>query len=189
MARDKNDEAAKARRAIADIPMQLAALRAMTVGQLRERYREVFGEPTRSRNKDFLRKKVAWRIQELAEGGLSDHARTRIEELAAHVPVRWRSSGNGAAQPAATTEPAEASAPFVPGARDPRLPEPGTVLVREHGGVEHRVTVLADGFEYGGQRYESLSKVARAISGTNWNGYLFFSLQRRTRKAAVEARA
>jgi hypothetical protein len=49
--------------------------------------------------------------------------------------------------------------------------------------------VLADGFEYDGQRYESLSKVARAISGTNWNGYLFFSLQRRTRKGAAEAAA
>jgi len=189
MARDKNDEAAKARRAIADIPKQLAALRAMTVGQLRDRYREVFGEPTRSRNKDFLRKKVAWRIQELAEGGLSDRARARIEEFAAHVPVRWRSSKNGDAHTAVTPKAAEASAPDTPVERDPRLPEPGTVLVREHGGVEHRVTVLADGFEYGGQRYESLSKVARAISGTNWNGYLFFSLQRRTRKSSAEAPA
>jgi hypothetical protein len=189
MARDTNDEAAKARRAIADIPQQLAALKAMTVGQLRERYREVFGEPTRSRNKDFLRKKVAWRIQELAEGGLSDHARRRIEELAAHVPVRWRSSRNGVAQLPAATGTAEVGAPDMPVARDPRLPEPGTVLVREHGGALHRVTVLADGFEYGGQRYESLSKVARAISGTNWNGYLFFSLQRRTRKSSAEAAA
>jgi hypothetical protein len=161
----------------------------MTVGQLRERYREVFGEPTRSRNKDFLRKKVAWRIQELAEGGLSDHARACIEELAAHVPVRWRSSRNGAARPPVPAETGEASAPDTPVARDPRLPEPGTVLVRQHGGVEHRVTVLADGFEYAGQRYESLSKVARAISGTNWNGYLFFSLQRRTRKGRAEAAA
>jgi hypothetical protein len=186
MACDTNDEAAKARRAIADIPQQLAALKAMTVGQLRERYREVFGEPTRSRNKDFLRKKVAWRIQELAEGGLSDHARARIEELAAHVPVRWRKRSSGAAQASVTASPAEASAPAT---RDPRLPPPGTVLVREHGGVEHRVTVLADGFEYDSQRYESLSKVARAISGTNWNGYLFFSLQRRTRKGAAEAAA
>jgi hypothetical protein len=65
--------------------------------------------------------------------------------------------------------------------RDPRLPEPGTVITREHGGVEHRVTVLEDGFEYRGERFPSLSKVARAITGTNWNGYLFFRLQRRGR--------
>ena len=186
MPRGKN-EAARARQAIADIPRQLAALREMTVGQLRERYRDVFGEPTRSRNKDFLRKKVAWRIQELAEGGLSDHARARIEELAAHVPVRWRSSGNGAHEHGTTTE--SAAVAVLPAARDPRLPEAGTVITREHGGVEHRVTVLEDGFEYAGQRFESLSKVARAISGTNWNGYLFFSLQRRTRKSVAEVAA
>ena len=187
MVRSTGDAAAQARRAIADIPQQLAGLRGMTVSQLRERYREVYGEPSRSRNKDYLRKKVAWRIQELAEGGLSDRARARIDELSAHVPVRWRSSGNGAAP----TAPAGASAPdaAAPGTRDLRLPEPGTVITREHGGVEHRVTVLEDGFEYRGERFASLSKVARAISGTNWNGYLFFSLQRRTRKGAGEAGA
>jgi hypothetical protein len=187
MARSRSDGSAQARRAIADIPQQLAALRGMTVSQLRERYREVFSEPSRSRNKDYLRKKVAWRIQELAEGGLSEHARSRIDELAAHVPVRWRSSGNGAA----TTAPAAGDAleTATAGTRDPRLPEPGTVITREHAGVEHRVTVLEDGFEYRGQRFASLPKVARTISGTNWNGYLFFSLQRRTRKGAGEAGA
>jgi hypothetical protein len=158
----------------------------MAVGQLRERYREVYGEPTRSRNKDFLRKKVGWRIQELAEGGLSDRARARIEELSAHVPVRWAVDRNGAAETQAT---AEAPVAVAPEMRDPRLPEPGTVLTREFDGVAHRVTVLEDGFEHGGQRFASLSKVARAISGTNWNGYLFFSLQRRVRNGAVEAHA
>jgi len=187
MARSKSDGAVQARRAIADIPHQLAALRGMTVSQLLERYRDVYGEPSRSRNKDYLRKKVAWRIQELSEGGLSDRARARIDELSAHVPVRWRSSGNGAA----TTAPAasEALDAATPSTRDPRLPEPGTVISREHDGVEHRVTVLEDGFEYRGERFASLSKVARAISGTNWNGYLFFSLQRRTRKSAGKAGA
>ena len=187
MASSRSDAAAQARRTIADIPQQLAALRGMTVSQLRERYREVYGEPTRSRNKDYLRKKVAWRIQELAEGGLSDRARARIDELSAHVPVRWRSSGNRAVPTAPTT--AGAQDAVAPGMRDPRLPEPGTVITREHGGVEHRVTVLEHGFEYGGERFASLSKVARAITRTNWNGYLFFSLQRRTRKGAGEAHA
>jgi len=177
MARRKSDAAARARRAVADIPEQLAALRSLTVAQLRERYREVFGEPTRSRNKDWLRKKVAWRIQELAEGGLSDRALARIDELADGAPTRRRSSGDGAnsgAAAAATSEPAAQ--------RDPRLPEPGTVLTRAHDGVDHQVTVLDDGFEYRGQRYASLSKIAREISGTNWNGFLYFGLQRRTRK-------
>ena len=177
MARRKSDAATQARRAVADIPEQLAALRNMTVAQLRERYREVFGEPTRSRNKDYLRKKVAWRIQELAEGGLSDRALARIDELADGAPTRRRSSGNGASN-GATAAPAAGRATQ----RDPRLPEPGTVLTRAHDGVDHLVTVLDDGFEFRGQRYASLSKIAREISGTNWNGFLYFGLQRRTRK-------
>ena len=179
MARRKSDAATQARRAVADIPEQFAALRDMTVAQLRERYREVFGEPTRSRNKDWLRKKVAWRIQELAEGGLSDRARARIEELADDAPVRWRFSGNGAG----SSEAAPADRPVQ---RDPRLPEPGTVLTRTHDGVEHQVTVLDDGFEYRGERFASLSRIAREISGTNWNGFLYFGLQRRTRKRSGE---
>ncbi|MCA9559510.1 MAG: DUF2924 domain-containing protein [Myxococcales bacterium] len=177
MARRTSDAATQARRAVADIPEQLAALRKMTVAELREKYREVYGEPSRSRNKDWLRKKVAWRIQELAEGGLSDRARARIEELADGAPMRRRSSGNGAGANAPTAASEDQAAP-----RDPRLPEPGTVLTRTHDGVEHRVTVLDDGFEYRGERHASLSKIAREISGTNWNGFLYFGLQRRTRK-------
>ena len=177
MLRRKDEAARRDRRAVAPITEQLAALRNMTVAQLREKYREVFGEPTRSRNKDYLRKKVAWRIQELAEGGLSDRARARIEELADGAPMRRRSSGNGTANGAPATAPA---APATD--RDPRLPEPGTVLTRTHGGVEHQVTVLDDGFEYRGERYTSLSKIAREITATNWNGFLYFGLQRRTRK-------
>lgn len=170
----KQSEAARARRDIADLPQQLAALREMTVNELREKYREVYGEPSRSRNKDYLRKKVAWRIQELAEGGLTDRARARIDKLAPEAPVRWKK--RPMAEPQADV-PTDAT-------RDPRLPEPGTVLTREHGGVEHAVTVLADGFEYDGQRFASLSKVARAITGTNWNGFVFFRLQRRTQGGA-----
>lgn len=86
------------RAVVADVAGQLAALGNMTVAELRERYREVFGEPTRSRNKDYLYKKVAWRIQELAEGGLSDVALARIDALAAdgdraplrQSPRRWK---------------------------------------------------------------------------------------------------
>ena len=69
------------REVVADIAGQLAALRQMTVGELRERHLEVFGEPSRSRNKDYLYKKVAWRIQEMAEGGLSERALAKIDEF------------------------------------------------------------------------------------------------------------
>ena len=66
-------------------------------------------------------------------------------------------------------------------ARDPRLPEPGTVLTREHNGVEHRAVVPDDGFEHCGERFATLSKVARVFIGTNCNGYFSFPSQRRVR--------
>ena len=73
-----------------NVATELDAVANMTVGELAENYREVFGEPTRSRNKVYLQKKLCWRIQELAEGGLSPRAVERIEELAVFAPARWR---------------------------------------------------------------------------------------------------
>lgn len=174
----RKDDPGRTRKAFASVVDQLAELKSMSVAGLRVRYEEVFGEPSRSRNKDYLRKKIANRIQELAEGGLSDRARARIAELAADAPVRWRSpsKGNGAAVDGADA-PAIAETP----ARDPRLPPPGTVITRAHEGVDHKVTVLEDGFEFRGARYPTLSAIAREITGTNWNGFLFFRLQRRSR--------
>ena len=157
----------------ATVSEQLVALEKMTVGELAEKYREVFGVPTRTRNKPYLRKRVAWQIQALAEGGLSPRALAKIEKLAPLAPVRWlpeRASGHA---------PVLASVPIQARPRDPRLPAIGSTVVRVHQGVEHRVTVLDDGFEYSGQRYASLSEIARLINGTRWNGFLFFGLQRR----------
>lgn len=154
--------------AVANLRRELAELDAMTVGELAEKYREVFGVPTRTRNKGYLRKHLAWRIQEHAEGGLSQRALERIELLAPLAPVRWRRSvarqdgeGDSVLTPA-------------PPSRDPRLPPAGAILARVHDGVEHQVTVLAAGFEYRGERHRSLSKIARLITGTSWNGYKFF---------------
>ena len=166
------------RAAMATVSEQLVVLEKMTVGELAEKYREVFGVPTRTRNKPYLRKRVAWRIQELAEGGLSEGALAKIEELAALAPVRWRPerlSNSAGATPGGAIISGQS--------RDPRLPAPGSVLMRLHKGVEHRVTVLADGFEYNGERHQTLSKVAKLITGTQWNGHLFFGTQHRTRKA------
>lgn len=154
--------------AIANMQRELVALDAMTVGELAEKYRAVFGIPTRSRNKEYLRKHLAWRMQERAEGGLSPRAIERIEQLAPQAPVRWReriAKQDGAERPA----PAAAKPD-----RDPRLPPPGTVLTRAHNGIEHQVTVLTDGFEYQGKRHRSLSQIARLITGTSWNGFTFF---------------
>lgn len=155
------------RRGAAEVTRELASLNKMSVGELAEKFREVFGQPTRTRNKEYLRKRIAWRIQELTEGGLSLQALERIEQLAPQAPARWR-------QPTARADSKNPPATSMGLARDPRLPQPGTVLTRVHDGVEHKVIVLADGFEYGGERYRSLSKIARVITGTPWNGFLFF---------------
>src|SRR4051794_37807775 len=148
----------------------------MGVGQLRERYLEVFGEPSRSGNKAYLFKKLAWRLQSLAEGGLSERAKRRAEELARDADVRTT-----VPRPPKTTADAAArtvvlKAPVAADGRD-RLPIPGTVLTRTYRGTHVAVTVMADGtFDYGGQTYRSLSAIARAVTGSHWNGYLFFGL-------------
>jgi hypothetical protein len=153
---------------VAKTAADLAALGSLTVAGLARKYEELFGAPSRSRNKEYLRKRLAFKIQELAEGGLSPRALARIEELNRNAPpLGPRAAAKAARAPEPTTpEP-------VP-ARDPRLPAPGTILTRVHGKTEHRVTVLDDGFEYKGKPYPSLSRIAREITGTSWNGYLFF---------------
>lgn len=146
---------------------EVARLRAMTIAQLRVRYAEVFGEEPRSRNKDYLWKRIAYRIQEMAEGSITERAQRRAEELARDAELRVR-GGPTAAEVAAA---AVASPP-----RDSRLPLSGTVIHRNFAGKEHAVQVLEDGFEYDGRRFKSLSSVARAIAGSRWNGFLFFGL-------------
>ncbi len=168
------------REAAASVARELAALGTMSVGELAEKYREVFGEPTRTRNKEYLRKRIAWRVQERAEGGLSPRALEPSEQRAPEAPVRWRQPVSR--KDGATVEP-------VTPARDPRLPGAGTVLTRVHDGVEHRVTVLEAGFEYNGKPYRSLSKIAGTITGTPWNGFLFFFGRASGTKNGAEERA
>ena len=162
MTQSKAETARTAARALGDLPKQLVQLDRMTVGQLAEKYAELYGEPTRSRNRAYLQKRLAWRIQEQAEGGLAPTTLTRITELGDQLPERWRFR----------------SAPALPSivARDPRLPPVGTVLVRVFGGAKHQVTVLDEGFEYLGERFKSLSAIARRVTGQQWNGFGFFGL-------------
>ncbi len=179
-------KAKQARQSLARVTDQLAELANMNVGQLREHHRELFNEATDSRNMAYLRKKLAHRIQELADGGYSEKHKKRVEELDKTTPGRRRfgKSGPTPKKPKAATE--TKAATEVKGAsggdateemadRDPRLPPPGTVLRKTHKDVEHQVKVLAVGFEYKGERYKSLSKVARLITGTTWNGYGYFA--------------
>jgi Protein of unknown function (DUF2924) len=162
------------------ISQQLAALRQMGTTELKAKYLEVFGEPSRSGNKEYLLKKVAWRIQSLAEGGLSERARRRAEELARDADVRTtvprppEATADAAPRTLVLAAPSSAAA----NGRD-RLPIPGTVLSRAYRGKHIAVTVLGDGtFEWEGQTYRSLSAIAKAVTGSHWNGYVFFGLNK-----------
>jgi hypothetical protein len=175
---------------IASIEEQVDDLTRMTVPKLRERYREVFGEDTTSGNRQWLLRRVAWRIQAIAEGDLSERAKARAAELARDADLRLRPPPGPMSARAPLTlagRPHRPCSPSVGGnlvtvtgrvvrSADDRLPAPGTILRREHKGVEHVVTVLASGFEHEGKTYRSLSAVAAAITGSKWNGFLFFGL-------------
>jgi hypothetical protein len=157
---------------------EVAALEQMTVGQLQDRYAEVFGEPVRSRHRQYLIRRIAWRLQANHEGGLSERARCRAEELADEADVRVTPPR------AATVANPERSVGSnvvvrVPVAKDSRLPGVGSQITRKYKGRTIIVTVLADGFEYLGDRYRSLTAVAKVITGAHMNGFRFFGLEDR----------
>ena len=156
-----------------NVAKELAALRRMTPSQLREKYAEVFGEESRSGHKEWLVKRIIWRMQANVEGDLSERARQRATELANDADLRMKAppQKKTLAMPAARRVTGKiATTP------NQQLPMPGTVLTREYKGRTLNVTVLADGFEYEGEVYASLSGLAKKITGSHTSGYLFFGL-------------
>jgi hypothetical protein len=158
---------------------ELERLARLPIQQLRARYREVYGEESHSGHRQHLVRRIGWRLQVVAQGDLSERAARRAQELAndadlkVQVPASWQRT----IKPVATAV-----------RRDRRLPVAGSLLRRSYGGGTVEVKVLADGFEYEGQRYESLSAVARKVTGTRWNGLLFFGLTKRRKAKAHGAR-
>jgi hypothetical protein len=153
-----------------NVGKELAALRRMTVGDLRARYAELFGETTNSRHKDWLVKRLIWRVQSLAEGDLSERARRRAIELANDADLRRK--------PQTPKPPTVSRTKTVKLARsnESRLPPPGCSIIREYKGRTLEVNVLLNGFEFEGEVFKSLSAVAKHITGSHCNGYLFFRL-------------
>jgi hypothetical protein len=135
---------------------QLAALKAASAPALRAKWRELFDTEPPAYNRRFLESRLAYRVQELAYGGLSQQTLERLRAMAKQY---------------ATRDAAERKA------RPVHRPIAGTKLIREWQGVEHCVTVRAEDFEYLGRPYKSLSSVAREITGTKWNGWVFFGLK------------
>ena len=147
-------------------------LNQLTTKQLRQRYGELFGDATNAANRVWLLRRIAWRLQAQAEGGLTERAQRRALELANDCDIRLSPPtlrrSKQALKAASTTN--ELSG------WDRRLPMPGTVLCRVYKGKEIRVKVHAKGIEYEGSNYASLTAVAKAITGSHTNGYLFFRL-------------
>ncbi len=149
------------------ITQQIQQLQDMPVAQLAERYEELFDNPPRIKNKAFLQRRVAWKIQELEFGGLSARAKARLDELIAQIDLPLGAAG--------------AVRPRRRNRKDPKPPMVGTTLVRRWRDQDLRVEVRENGFEWDGTIYKSLTAVARAITGSNWNGKLFFGLVKRSK--------
>lgn len=160
---------------------EIAALQHMTTGELAERYAELHGRACRTRHRAYLIRKIAWRIQANAEGDLSERARRQAAELAEDAEVRVMAP-KGMICPPQHGESAVVTK-AIPKSKgkqsmDPRLPPPGSAIVRKYKGRTHRVVVLEDGqgFEYEGDRYRTLTAVAKRITRTHINGFRFFRL-------------
>ncbi|HEY7310193.1 MAG TPA: DUF2924 domain-containing protein [Gemmataceae bacterium] len=153
-----------------NIVNEVALLQRLSIAQLRQRFSELFGEATAASNRTWLVKRIAWRLQALAEGDLSERARRRAAELARDADLRLNPPRPKTCAPAQP----QAVVAATPSAADPRLPPPGTILIRPYKGQLVQVQVLTDGFAYAGHVYPSLSAVAKTVTGSHCNGFLFF---------------
>jgi Protein of unknown function (DUF2924) len=134
---------------------QLTALKTAPIGHLRQKWRELFEREPPLYNRRYLESRLAYRIQELAFGGLKPETIERLEALADELDGK-----SGRRRRSIESRPIA-----------------GTRLIREWQGVEHCVTVRNEDFEYQGRPYKSLSAIARSITGTRWNGLVFFGLK------------
>ena len=150
------------------IPARLGALKTASTAALKTQWRELFDSEPPPFNRRYLESRLAYRIQELAYGGLKPETVKRLERLGEELDGGDKTKRGLRA--------------------DRDRPITGTRLIREWQGVEHVVTVTAEGFEWQGRPYKSLSSVARAITGTRWNGWVFFGLKNRRGSARVTER-
>lgn len=163
-----------------DISMELNALDRLSTGDLAERYKELHGQPCRTRHRQYLIRKIAWRIQANAEGDLTERARKRASELANDADIRVMAPRTLICPPqfghAATITRPMPTEPEKP--NDPRMPPPGTTLVRQYKGRMIRAVIQDDGqsVEWNGERFRSLSALANRITRSHMSGYRFFRL-------------
>ena len=136
------------------IPSRLAALKTTSTPDLKAQWRDLFDSEPPPFNRRYLERRLAYRIQELAYGGLKPETVERLDALADAIEGKLSRRRRIESRPIS-----------------------GTRLIREWKGIEHHVTVRDEDFEYQGRPYQSLSAIARAITGTRWNGLVFFGLR------------
>jgi len=161
-----------------NINQEVRKMHRMSVSDLKRRYVEVFGEETRSNHKEYLVKRIAWRLQALEEGDISEAARERAYALACDADLRVRAPKGFLTQQTPLPTPERTVSAVLDTKSDDRLPIVGTELLRRYKGKDVVVRVLDDGFQYGDTKFRSLSAIAKAVTGTHWNGYDFFRLSR-----------
>jgi hypothetical protein len=150
-----------------NILKQIADLETMTLDELRARWQELFGTSPPSYSRMHFVKRLACRTQELVFGGLSESTKAKLRE---HLPPGERVGDGDQVRPLASRQ------------RDDGKLAPGTRLVRIWRDRRLEVTVLSDGFEFEGRRYRSLSAIAREVTGSRWNGRLYFGLVDRRKR-------
>ncbi len=138
--------------------------------ELRAQYAELFKSKATSNNRGYLWRKLAYKLQEIACGGLSEETQGRINELI----ERYDPVNNKTLRPEGSAD--ENKKKKSPSSHDRRLPIPGTVITKEYKGKSLSVKVLLGGFEFKGKTYKSLTAIAKEVTGAHWNGYLFFNL-------------
>ena len=141
---------------------QIAQIQKLPLEGLRERWRALFETEPPAYSRSLLARRLIYRLQEIQHGGLSHQARERIQQAATEHGLT------------------EMGAPPRRAPKRKESPGIGTRLVREWNGERYEVTVTREGFEFQGRTYRSLSAIARAITGTQWNGPAFFGLRRRS---------
>ena len=141
---------------------QILALQRQPLADLQAQWREIFQQAPPPYQRGYLIQRLAYRIQELAYGGLSPKSRRQLTKLGDHLAKHGQ----------------------LPQQSGDNRPVEGTRLVREYQGQSHEVLVAREAFIYDGKPYKSLSAIARAITGTRWNGHIFFGLKKKSQSIA-----
>lgn len=157
-----------------DIDKLEMMLNTLSTQELRERYAPLYGHTPTSRNRAHLIKKILWGLQRDAFGDISEATKKKALAIADDRDVRGRLPAEQ--RPAGKDQ--SSTSKVVDFNPSPNL-LPGSVLTRDYRGQQVRVLVLENGFEWNGRTYKSLSATARAITGTRWNGKLFFGLKKK----------